>query len=386
MSNSSAASPQATFLPMIAARSAATAANPTTTMEAEEREQQAEHCNEDDWVDTDGKEEEAGSLGHNEAVANEKGKITVPKPLRDRQRIKQLEAKVKSLEAQNSEQKHRLSSATKNNAKLAKAVGKLQKANDNLSKELSASKDKALEYKDKITTLEWELIWSSPLRVVGAAVRARYVERSKQDFINGTYVDVRGTANQDMIEMGNYFAHRACFEADISLFRLPILNTEASAFESPYGTSPTEHKIDGYASPKMARMWDSCGTLRCLEAHAPGVISEETKTEFAALKASCLDYFNEFADDKARDEIGKRIDEQEQSKSFKKYAHKFRSACLFDKEDDAEFDALLERMESIVESAEMTAKAQRLARRNIRDVTRQGAHNRDGEDKYGWQA
>ncbi|KAN0115418.1 hypothetical protein V8E51_004962 [Hyaloscypha variabilis] len=371
MSNSSAASPQATFLPMIAARSAATAANPTTTMEAEEREQQAEHCNEDDWVDTDGKEEEAGSLGHNEAVANEKGKITVPKPLRDRQRIKQLESKVKSLEAQNSEQKHRLSSATKNNAKLAKAVGKLQKANDNLSKELSASKDKALEYKDKITTLEWELIWSLPLRVVGAAVRARYVERSKQDFINGTYVD----------KWANYFAHRAYFEADLSLFRLPILNTEASAFESPYGTSPTEHKIDGYASPKMARMWDSCGTLRCLEAHAPGVISEETKTEFAALKASCLDYFNEFADDKARDEIGKRIDEQEQSKSFKKYAHKFRSACLFDKEDDAEFDVLLERMESIVESAEMTAKAQRLARRNIRDVTRQGAHNRDGEDK-----
>jgi hypothetical protein len=49
-------------------------------MEAEEREQQAEHCNEDDWVDTDGNEEEAGSLGHNEAVANGAGQPKQPYP------------------------------------------------------------------------------------------------------------------------------------------------------------------------------------------------------------------------------------------------------------------------------------------------------------------
>jgi hypothetical protein len=106
-------------------------------------------------------------------IATETGKITITKPLRDRQRIKQPEAKVKSLKARKSEQKHRLSSATKNNSKLAKTDGKLQKADNNLSKELSASKDKALEYKEKTTTLEWELIWSSPILVVGAAVPAR---------------------------------------------------------------------------------------------------------------------------------------------------------------------------------------------------------------------
>jgi hypothetical protein len=57
MSNSSAARPQAAFLSMIAAQLAATIANSTTTMEVEEREQQAEHGNDDYCVNIDGEED-----------------------------------------------------------------------------------------------------------------------------------------------------------------------------------------------------------------------------------------------------------------------------------------------------------------------------------------
>ncbi|KAE9378721.1 hypothetical protein N431DRAFT_460054 [Stipitochalara longipes BDJ] len=187
-----------------------------------------------------------------------------------RQRILQLEAIVKMLEVRNSAQEERVSRVSKHNTKLIKAVGKLQKVKGSLSNEVSTLKTKAAKYESEADALSRELIFSHPLRVVGAAVRIRYLERARQDCIKGTFVDARGTANQEMIAIGNTAAHRAYFCADLALFELGYLSVqEVSAFESLYETSLDEHKFIGHFADKRFKIWDLHGTLHCIEAHSP---------------------------------------------------------------------------------------------------------------------
>jgi hypothetical protein len=104
--------------------------------------------------------------------------------------------------------------------------------------------------------LQEKLRIQKPIFEVGVAIRRRYFERSKQDFVDGKYVDARGTANQELIEAGHTAAHTANFKADSALFRFSFLGSnDVCAFMSLYG-GPLVSIHKALASSKYAEIRD----------------------------------------------------------------------------------------------------------------------------------
>jgi hypothetical protein len=81
-----------------------------------------------------------------------------------------------------------------------------------------------------------ELKMREPLVQIGVKIRRRFLEHGKQQFINGTYMDVGGIEDQEIIEAGNRAAHHANIAADTSLYRLGFLDVESRKDQQLYAS------------------------------------------------------------------------------------------------------------------------------------------------------
>ena len=140
-----------------------------------------------------------------------------------------------------------------------------------LAKNLKVTEAK-LEHKTELFKgLQERVKNQEPLFKVGVTIRQRYIERYKQNVINGQYVNARSTANHARIAAGNAAAHKGDFWVDYSLRLLGYLNEtgeDVELFGKLYGIVqcsgpiPSINNFAHYgASTEFSETRDLCATL-----------------------------------------------------------------------------------------------------------------------------
>jgi hypothetical protein len=92
-----------------------------------------------------------------------------------------------------------------------------------------------------LVDLQEQLLLQKPILDVGVAIRRRYLEQAKQNFVDGQYVDARGTVNQQLIEAGHAAPHQASCREDSAIWKLGILGKEKDpVLASLYGVETSQ--------------------------------------------------------------------------------------------------------------------------------------------------
>jgi hypothetical protein len=166
---------------------------------------------------------DSSAIGASKAVqrrVRRSRKSIASKDLLARHQIVQLEARVKILEKRNQGQKKPtsplLGDLKKSSAKHGKKAEEVKEEREkgeimikSLKHQITDLEEELKAQKILVVDLQEQLLLQKPILDVGVAIRRRYLERAKQNFVDGQYVDARGTANQQLIEAGHVAAHRA---------------------------------------------------------------------------------------------------------------------------------------------------------------------------------